>query len=100
MKKVLILRICSDGFKNLVKNGIKYKYREVKKFWEKRLLDSNGKPKDFDEIHIINGYKLNSPKAIIEFGGIEAIEEFEGKNCFKIKLGDILKIENYEDKNS
>ncbi|ATU05132.1 hypothetical protein BKN14_01595 [Candidatus Gracilibacteria bacterium HOT-871] len=95
-KKVLTLRICGPGFEKLAKGETKYKYREVKSFWETRLFDKKGNPKEYDEIHIINGYKTTSPKAIFEFGGLEGTEEYNGKTCFKIKLGKMLEIQNYD----
>ncbi|RAL56576.1 hypothetical protein BLD25_02850 [Candidatus Gracilibacteria bacterium GN02-872] len=94
-KKVLILRTCKEGLEKLVNGEINPRYREAKSFWESRLFDKEGKPKEFDEIHIINGYKSDSPTVILEFGGISGIEEFNGKNCFKINLGKIIEIRNY-----
>ena len=51
-KKVLLLRTCSKWFKKLVNWQVKYKYRELKTYWESRLLNKDWTPKDFDEVHI------------------------------------------------
>ena len=71
------------------------RYREAKSFWESRLFDKEWKPKEFDEIHIINWYKSDSPTVILEFWWISWIEEFNWKNCFKINLWKIIEIRNY-----
>lgn len=95
-KKILTLRICWPGFEKLAKWETKYKYREVKSFWETRLFDKKWNPKEYDEIHIINGYKTTSPKAIFEFWWLEWTEEYNWKTCFKIKLWKMLEIQNYD----
>ncbi len=93
-KKILLLRICKDGFEKLIAWEIQFRYREVKKYWETRLLDANGAPKEFDEVHIKNGYKSDSPLAIVEFKANHGVFEYEGKDCFKIELGQVLEVQN------
>ncbi len=93
-KKILLLRICWPGFKDLIAWKTKFRYREVKPYWETRILEKNWDPKDFDEIHIKNWYKETSPMAILEFGKFHWIIEHEWKQCFKIELGKILEIKN------
>jgi hypothetical protein len=66
-KKILLLRICKDGFQKLIDGEIQFRYREVKKYWENRLLEKDGTPKTFDEVHVKNGYKADSPLARVEF---------------------------------
>ncbi len=94
-KKILTLRICRPWFEKLIAWETKYRYREVKKYWEIRLLDKEWYPKEFDEIHIKNWYNENSPVAIIEFWWIEWVFEHEWKDCFKIKLWKIIEIKNF-----
>lgn len=95
MQKILTLRICGDGFKKLVTEGCSHRYREAKPFWESRLFEKDGTPKHFDVVHIVNGYKATSPTVVMEYHGILGIEEFNGKECFKLGLGKILEIKNY-----
>ena len=41
-EKILTFRTCKEGFEKLVSEWkCEYKYREVKKFWESRLLLQN-----------------------------------------------------------
>ncbi|MBB1579206.1 MAG: hypothetical protein HG424_004470 [candidate division SR1 bacterium] len=94
--QILTLRICNIGFKKLVNGEISNKYREVKPFRTSRLFEADGSPKNFSEIHIKNGYQPNSPLAIYDFGGIQGQELHEGKLCYKIKLGKLKEIRNFE----
>lgn len=94
-KKILLLRTCSKWFEKLVNWKTKYKFREVKPYWESRLLEKNWNPKNFNEIHIKNWYKKDSPIIKFEFWWIEWIFEHENKQCFKIKLWKQLEILNY-----
>jgi len=92
-KNILLFRICKQWFQKILDGEMEhFKYREVKNYWESRLLDSNGTPKDFDEVHIKNGYKTDSPLARVEFIKIHGIVEYEGKDCFKIELGNVIEI--------
>ncbi len=98
-KKTLILRTCKIGFEKLASQKLTYKYREVKDYWKSRLIDRKWIPKIFDEIHIKNWYKTDSPLIIFEFWGIEWISKYEWKECFKIKLGKLIRIKNYTPEN-
>jgi len=95
-KKILLLRICWPWFKDLVDWKTKWRYREVKKYWETRLLEKDWTPKTFDEINIKNWYKTDSPLAIVEFKWNHWIFEFEWKQQFKLELGKVKEILNYE----
>jgi hypothetical protein len=95
-KKILLLRICWPWFKDLVAGKTKYRFREVKKYWETRLLEKNWNYKEFDEVHIKNWYKSDSPMAIVEFKWNHWIFEHEWKQQFKLELWKIKEILNYE----
>lgn len=92
MSKILTFRICAEWFTKL-KNGIvENRFREATPHWQSRLLDKEGNFKTFDEIHIINGYSKDSPRAIVEFGGIIPKINEEWIAGFEIQLGKIKKI--------
>ena len=93
-KKFLHFEFVAMDSKNLSR-GCSHRYREAKPFWESRLFEKDGTPKKFDVVHIVNGYKGTSPTAVMEYRGILGIEEFNGKECFKLGLGKILEIKNY-----
>lgn len=95
-KQILLLRICADWFKDLVAWKAKIRYREVKKYWETRLLEKNWTPKIFDEVHIKNWYKETSPMVIMEFKANHWIFEHEWLQQFKLELWEILEIKNVE----
>ncbi|MFA6074027.1 MAG: hypothetical protein WC758_07970, partial [Candidatus Woesearchaeota archaeon] len=70
---------------DLIKSGKKKtEYREVKSYWEKRLLG-----KKFDRIIFTNGYSKTSPKIEVECKGI-GFGKFDGKDCYAIKLGKVF----------
>jgi len=96
-KKILLLRICKPWFKDLIDWKTKYRFREVKKYWETRLLEKNWDFKEFDEVHIKNWYSADSPLAIVEFKWNKWIFEHEWKPHFKLELGKILEINNYKE---
>jgi len=93
-KKILLLRICAEWFKDLSEWNAKIRYREVKPYWEKRILEKDWNPKNFDEVHIKNWYKKDSPMIIMNFKKFHWIVDYEWKKCFKIELWDVLGIEN------
>ncbi|MBS9784356.1 hypothetical protein KGV55_03325 [Candidatus Gracilibacteria bacterium] len=94
-KQILLLRTCKKDFEKIINGLEKCRYLEIKPYWESRIFDKNGEIKNFEEIHIKNGYKPDSPLVKVEFGGIKTEVECEGKKYFKVNLGKILEIENY-----
>lgn len=83
--KILYLTLKKKWF-DLIKSGEKkVEFREIKNYWKKRL-----EGKEFDFIIFTNGYKKDSPKIKVEWKGLE-IGEFEGRKCYAIKLGEIVK---------
>jgi ASC-1-like (ASCH) protein len=82
--KILYLTLKKKWF-DLIKSGEKKtEYREVKSYWEKRLLG-----KKFDRIIFTNGYSKTSPKIEVECKGI-GVGKFDGKDCYAIKLGKVF----------
>lgn len=94
-KHILLLRICKKEFEELVTGKLHARYLEVKPYWETRLFESDWSPKKFDEVHIKNGYKSDSPLAIFEYKWTHWPQIHNGKNCFQIPLGDLISVENY-----
>lgn len=91
--KVLHLTLKKKWF-DMIAEGIKdEEYREVKDYWEKRLVD-----KDYDVICFRNGYNKNAPEVTVEFKGLCVGFGFtewgapEDETVFKLKLGKILKV--------
>lgn len=95
-QKVLTLRCCKHDFTEIVNNWAKFRYLEVKKYWESRVLEKDWTPKDFDLIHLKNWYSSDSPLAIIKFKANKWIVEKDWKNYFEIELGEILEVSNWE----
>lgn len=95
--KILYLRFKGRYYFDMIIDGIKKEeYREIKPFWTSRL---DGKT--FDTVCMQLGIRKDSPKLYVEclsiIKGGDGVKEwgFEG-NSYRIQLGKILKIENYE----
>lgn len=95
--KILHLTLKKQWFDMIAEGRKTEEYREIKTYWSDRLkLGFN-----YDAIQFRNGYKTDAPKMLIESKGI-----FTGHGvlmwgaskepCFILKLGKILKIENYK----
>jgi ASC-1-like (ASCH) protein len=87
MTLILHLTLKKKWFDLIASGKKKEEYRDIKPYWQKRLN------KDYDIIHFRNGYNKNSPFMIVEYKG-KTLKKFEGKDCFAIKLGKVLKIKN------
>lgn len=87
--RILHLTLKKKWF-DLIKSGEKkVEYREKKDYWTKRFFKSNGNElKPYDFIIFTNGYGKDKPKLKVEWKGI-SIGEFEGKECWKIWLGEV-----------
>lgn len=106
--KTLQLTIKSKWF-NLILSGQKTdEYRDIKDYWEKRLIsnydeliDENGEVFfiDFDAVQFTNGYGKDKPTATFECKGIEIGKGNKelgapDQNVFIIKLGKELSRNN------
>lgn len=83
--KTLHLTLHKKWFDEIIEGSKTIEYREVKQYWEKRLLDTEGKPKQFDEIFFRNGYSKNARWMKVEFLGVK-----KGKEKYEISLGKVL----------
>jgi len=83
-KRILHLTLLRKWF-DLIVSGKKTKeYREIKPYWNKRLVG-----KKFDEIHFKNGYSKNAPFMRVEWKGIT-----KENGEYAIILGKVLEIKN------
>jgi hypothetical protein len=85
-----------DWFEMILNGAKKEEYREIKPYWESRL---DGKK--FDTVKLQMGRNPGSPSMYVECLGIE--KGGQGNTdwgwvepCYKIKLGRVLKVENYK----
>lgn len=87
-ENTLTLTLHAWFFNEIYQGRKKNEYREDSEFWQKRLLDNNGKPKKFKYVKFINGYGAHRPYMVVEWLGCEYFGEFD------IQLGKIIKAEN------
>lgn len=95
-KMILTLRMCSKDFAKLIKGEITSEQREIKPFRTSRLLETQGTFKQFEELHIKNGYKADAPLAIYEFWGIKKVKNQKGEEVFEIRFGKLKSIDHYD----
>lgn len=90
--KILHLTLKKKWFGMILSGVKKEEYREIKPYWNKRLLN-----KKFDRIELANGYGKNVPRFQIE---LESITKGFGKSewggdpgqeVYVLKLGKIIK---------
>lgn len=120
--KDLNLVVSFDWFEPIANGEKKEEYREIKPFWNIRLLakqfhgwQTNDiiaasraeafEYKTFDSVCLHAGYRLEHPFCRLEFKGIYikqikpddyAPPGWDGKWMYAIKLGEILWLENYQ----
>ena len=91
--KTLYLPIKKKWFDMILSGEKKEEYREIKSYWTKRLLESDGV---FDTVELRNGYGKNVPSLRIELKGIVIDTGFvgwgaeRGKNYYVLMLGELL----------
>lgn len=95
-KTILTLRMCSKDFARLMKGEITSEQREIKPFRTSRLLEAQETFKQFEELHIKNGYKTDAPLAIYEFWGIKKVKNQKGEEVFEIRFGKLKSVEHYD----
>ena len=91
--RILHLTLYREYFDKIARGEKKEEYREDKPYWQKRLLQPDGWPKHFDEIHFTNGYGKDKP-----FMRVKASKDGMSRGCGRITihLGEILEIRNYQ----
>jgi hypothetical protein len=93
--KVLTLILKGEWFKMIASGEKKEEYRNITPYWDKRLDN-----KKYDTVKFRLGYETKSPVVWLECKGIKKGGEGNPKwgwdeECYIIKLGKILKTENY-----
>ncbi len=83
-QRILHLTLLKKWFDEILAGTKKIEYREIKQHWTTRLLDKNGKPKEFDLIFFKNGYSKDARMMKVEFKGLRIKKDYE------ILLGNIL----------
>ena len=95
--EILHLTLDKHWFEVIASGVKKEEYRVIKQHWN-RILNK----KKYDVIKFVNGYGHHRPNMTIELNGILiglGIVEWgapAGENVYILRLGKILKIENYK----
>ena len=96
--KILQLTIKKEWFDQILAGTKTSEYREIKPYWEKRLLNPDKTFKQYDVIHFRNGYNPDSPFLIVELKEIriykEKINVFRFDKYFELVLGTIIETGN------
>jgi len=93
-KRILHLTLHRKWF-DLIATGEKTaEFRQITKYWYKRLWSQTAEEhRIYDEIHFRNGYNPKNPFMKVKFLGT-VIDRHRKR--FKILLGEILEIKNWE----
>jgi len=91
--KILHLTLKKKWFDLILSGEKTIEYRERKPYWNRRFW--KGKIKQYDAIRFVNGYGRDKPTMIIELQGCH-IGDFEGKECWCLRLGKILEVKKYD----
>jgi len=89
--RVLRLTLYREWFDKIAAGKKTEEYRYDKPYWQKRLLQPNGWPRRFDEVHFTNGYGKNRP-----FMRLKYKDTSRGCGRITIHLGKVLETRNYE----
>lgn len=93
--RILHLTIKKKWFDMIAKGEKKQEFREAKTYWWQRLINEDGSKKEFDEIHMRNGYSKDNPFMRIKWNGwIPGY--YEGDLCYAIDVSEIIEITNWE----
>lgn len=93
----LHLTLTKNWFDLILSGEKKEEYREIKPYWEKRLME-----KTYDNVIFRNGYATNAPQFTIKLKSItQGIGKSEwgaeeGKRYFVLSLGEIINIKNID----
>lgn len=87
MVKVLHLTLKRKWFDLIASGEKKEEYREIKRYWDKRLVGVH-----YDIIKFRNGYRKDSPFMYVKYNGLGINREFDGKLCFTLLLGKVLEV--------
>ena len=96
MTRVLHLIIKKKWFDLILSGEKDLEYREIKKHWRDRLLEKDYYLKYFDVIHFVNGYGFGKPWMDVEWLDMDWPITFQNKECFRIRLGDIIRTGNLD----
>ena len=111
-QKNLIMILKKEPYDVMVSGEKKYEYRINTKYWTSRLFNKDGTPKQFKYVEFSNGYSKNRRQFLVEFKGVEIINEVDEKysnglkvkypyiknGYYKISLGEIVNNEDIFDK--
>jgi ASC-1-like (ASCH) protein len=91
MQKPKILHLNLKGeFFDLIARGLKKtEYRECTSYWRRRL-----EVRDYDVIRFRNGYATKAPVMDVQYV-TKGFRVVDGKKEYAIRLGKILKVQNY-----
>lgn len=108
--RILKLTLKKAPFEVMVTGEKKSEYRTNSKWMYSRIYHPMGMPKQYDYVEFTNGYGKDKPKFLVEFKGFHFLGHgihtepystgfhvgFLPGGTIEIKLGKIIKIENYD----
>ncbi len=87
--RTLHVPIRRKWFDDIVSGKKRQEYREVKRYWTKRI-----EGREYDEIHFRNGYARDAPFMRVKYQGWR-FSTLAGRKVYALQLGPILEIRNH-----
>jgi hypothetical protein len=108
MSRNLIMILKKEPFQVMSTGEKKFEYRNNTQYWRNRLYKKDGSVKPFKYVEFSNGYQKNRPQFLVEFLGVEIIDEvhekyssgfevdypFQKEGYLKIILGKVIREED------
>ena len=102
--KKLVMILKKEPYQVMVSGEKNEEFRENTAYWRSRLYEKDETPKKFSYVEFSNGYQKNRPQFMVEFKGIEIIDEvdrsystgfkvkypYKKEGYIKIMLGNVL----------
>jgi len=89
-EKILYLNIYRKWFDAIASGKKKVEYRRVCDHWKSRLLNRDGKPKNFDYVIFRNGFQKQAPELKVEFKNLFELSHPSEMPTFGIRLGEVI----------
>ena len=93
--KKLVMILKKEPFEVMRTGEKNEEYRENTSYWRSRLYEKDGTPKNFKYVEFSNGYQKNRPQFMVEFKGIEIIDEVDKSYSTGLKVNYPYKKEGY-----
>ena len=95
MTRKLVMIVKKAPFQVMETGEKTEEYRDNTEYWRRRIFNKDGTVKKFDVVEFSNGYQKNRPQFLVEFLGVEVIDEVHMEYSTGFKVDYPYKKEGY-----